>query len=245
MHCRQGCVRFPRFPRFPQTSLVIRAGLTTISWAAPRIKIVTQVSILESPVSESGSREPDRMQAAGRAARCRPQPFGLGSTMHRAATRGRNATGRHYNHSVSLVKNCSQVRPVSFSRLFGLRRAPRLAGRTGDHTTPCVAAPRCQQCFQRRHRSSLERQVRDLLQATAQRSARPGSSRRTPMGRIGNQAGACGCTKPILVGQCGWALRTQNTVFQFARGSIPMNWLPTTCRLPRTGPGFSGWLSAR
>ena len=44
--------------------------------------------------SESRSREPVRMQAAGRAARCLPHPFGLGSTMHRATTRGGNATGR-------------------------------------------------------------------------------------------------------------------------------------------------------
>jgi hypothetical protein len=88
---------------------------------------VGPAALPKSSLSDRRSRKPVRRQAAGRAARRRPQPCGLGSTMQRARTRACNATGRYYNASSLYVKHDGYHSPVSFSRRTPPRQATACA----------------------------------------------------------------------------------------------------------------------
>jgi len=103
---------------------------------------------------------PVRMQAAGRAVRCLPHPSGLGSTMHRATTRGSNATGRHYNSSAHRVNNCGRGSQFRFREFFRTVEGVHLAGSSGP----------------RRH--SLCRRARVPAMLSSQRGASTGNSPR-------------------------------------------------------------------
>ena len=127
------------------------------------------------PRRTAGATHPVRRQAAGRAARCLPQPFGLGSTMHRAATRGSNATGRLYNYSALSSITALMIRPVSFSRLLGLRRGPHLAGRTGDDATSRVPGPSASNAFK-----PTRRPARRQLTQWLHRCPRPAAAAADP-----------------------------------------------------------------
>jgi hypothetical protein len=144
MHCRQRCERFPAFPAFPTEGLVALRNRTP--YGLGLIASSDSYASFATGIAASMSRAPSpfRPDASGRTgrARCLRRPFGLGSTMHRAATRGSNATGRYYNSSVLVSRTAVRGHPFRFPDFLG---SPRLAGRTGDHAL-C-----CQQCFQRQH----------------------------------------------------------------------------------------------
>jgi hypothetical protein len=121
MHCRQRCERFPAFPVFPTEGLVAlrnrtpyRLGLmpSSDSYASFATGIAASMSRAPSP------SRPDASSRTGRA-RCLPRPFGLGSTIHRAATRRSNATDRYYNSSILMSRTAVRDRQFRFRDFLG------------------------------------------------------------------------------------------------------------------------------
>ena len=83
---------------------------------------------------------PVRIRAAGRAAQCLPHPFGLGSTIHRAAPRGSNATDRHYNQSAPASRTVVMIASFVFANICVPYRAPSGGSHGRRHHSLCLQA---------------------------------------------------------------------------------------------------------
>jgi hypothetical protein len=90
-------------------------------------------------VSESGSREPVRRQAAGRATRCRPQPLVSDQRCKERQRGGCNATGRHYNSGAHPVKHGGYYWHFRFHDFWRFREGSMW--RVVRATTPLLVSP--------------------------------------------------------------------------------------------------------
>ena len=141
MHCRHRCSRFPEFlTQGGALHCLPGCRSNSDSYASCATGFATSKNVEPRPV---------RMQATGRAARgvcrallvsdqrCIERPHG------EATQRADTITPVHSSQELWSGS------PISFSRLFGLHKAPSVEGRRGAHTTAGAAQRTCQQCCHR------------------------------------------------------------------------------------------------